>query len=584
MASWRRTHTCGELRLEHVGTTITLNGWVNTWRDHGGLVFVDLRDRYGMTQVVFDPARGQELHESARSLRGESVIAVTGQVAPRLEGKRNPKLPTGDIEVKAALLVVLNKSDATPFEIDAPPESVSEEVRLRYRYLDLRRPHMQQILLLRHRVCRVIRNYLDGEGFVEVETPMLGRSTPEGARDFLVPSRVQPGSFYALPQSPQLYKQILMVAGYDKYYQIARCFRDEDVRANRQAEFTQLDIEMSFVDRDEVMHTIEGLCCELIGQITGKTPDRPFPRLTYADALERYGVDKPDLRFGLELVDVTALAQESEFQAFRAAKSVRGLNAKSAADKYSRKLLDELAAYVGTLGAGGLAWFKVEAASLNSPLSKFFSPDQQARLREKLGAQPGDLLLLIAGERDKTHAPLAALRNRLGKELALYDPASIHVSWCVDFPMYEWDGDSKRWAARHHPFTSLLDEDWDRLETDPASVRAKAYDLIINGEEAGGGTIRIHRPDLQQRVFRMLGMDDEQAKARFGFLLDALRLGAPPHGGIAFGLDRLVMLFGQLDNIRDCIAFPKTQRAADLMTGAPAAVELQQLRELGLAK
>jgi aspartyl-tRNA synthetase len=572
------------LRLDHSGRTVTLNGWVHTWRDHGGLVFIDLRDRYGVTQVVFDPARGKEVHDVARTLRSEYVVSVTGQVAARLEGKRNPKLPTGEIEVKATDLIVLNKSEPTPFEIDAPVDAVNEETRLRYRYLDLRRPHVQQILLLRHRICQIVRRYLDGQGFVEIETPMLGRSTPEGARDYLVPSRLQPGSFYALPQSPQLYKQILMISGYDKYYQIARCFRDEDLRANRQPEFTQVDLEMSFVDRDDVMGIIEGLACELIGEITGKRIARPFPRLTFAEAMERYAVDRPDLRFGLELIDVTALAHESQFQVFRAAEAVRGLNAKAAAERYSRKMLDELASFVANLGVGGLAWFKVESTVINSPLGKFFSAGQQQQLRAEFSAEPGDLILLVAGSREATHAPLAALRNRMGKELALYDPDDVHASWCVDFPMFEWDREAKRWVARHHPFTSLLDEDWDRLESDPASVRAKAYDLVINGEEAGGGTIRLHRPDQQQRIFNVMGMNETQARVRFGFLLDALRYGAPPHGGIAFGLDRLVMLLAKLENIRDCIAFPKTQRATDLMTGAPAPVESHQLRELGLGK
>ncbi|MFO0948657.1 MAG: aspartate--tRNA ligase [Planctomycetota bacterium] len=582
MAQWQRTHTCGELRSEQVGQTVTLNGWVNNWRDHGGLVFIDLRDRYGLTQVVFDPNTGAELHELARTLRNEHVVSVTGTVAPRLEGKKNPKLPTGDIEVKGTQLVVLNRSEPPPFEIGGDGEGATEETRLRFRYLDLRRPWMQNILLLRHKICHIMRNYLSEHGFVEVETPILGRSTPEGARDYLVPSRLQPGQWYALPQSPQLYKQILMVAGYDRYFQIARCFRDEDLRANRQPEFTQLDIEMSFVEADDVMNVIEGLCCELLSQTKGKAPARPFPRLKYADAMEKYGIDKPDLRFDMQLVDITDLAHQTEFSVFQKAQAVRGLCAKGAAEKYSRKGLDELTAFVAELGAKGLAWMKIEGDKINSPIAKFFSVEQQTKLKEQMGAAPGDLLLFVAGDREKSHAPLAALRNRLGKELKLYDPEDMHFSWCVEFPMYEVDEETGKLVAKHHPFTALLDEDWELLDKEPGKVRAKAYDLIVNGEEAGGGTIRLHQQDRQQKVFELIGLDEAEAKKRFGFLLDALKFGAPPHGGIALGLDRWVMLLANLDNIRDCMAFPKTQRAADLMTGAPAGVEPKQLRDLGM--
>lgn len=581
MASWQRTKTCGELRIEHVNDTVRLNGWVNNWRDHGGLVFIDLRDRYGLTQVVFDPKEIPADHELARSLRNEYVIAVEGVVRPRLEGKTNPKLATGEIEVKATKLILLNRSAPPPFDIDAAGEA-TEETRLRYRFLDLRRPKMQEILMLRHRITQSMRRYLDAHGFVDVETPMLGRSTPEGARDYLVPSRLHPECWYALPQSPQLYKQILMVAGYDRYYQIARCFRDEDLRANRQPEFTQLDIEMSFVDRDDVMNMIEGLCCAIMEDITGSAPQRPFPRLTYDEAMERFGVDRPDLRFGMEIVDITDLAKQTEFKVFTSAGAVRGLNAPGAAEKYSRKALDDLTAFAGEFGSKGLAWFKVEGDKLQGPITKFFSEEQQAELKQRMNAQPGDLLLFVADKRSATHAPLNALRNRLGKELKLYDPKQIHFSWCVDFPMFERDAETGQLVAMHHPFTSLLDEDWDRLESEPEQVRAKAYDLVINGEEAGGGTIRIHDPGHQQRIFQMIGLDEQEAQRRFGFLLDALKYGAPPHGGIAFGLDRWVMLLAQLDNIRDCIAFPKTQKATDLMTGAPAPVEFRQLRELGI--
>lgn len=578
---WQRTHDCGALRLEHAGRQVTLNGWVNSYRVHSGPTFVDLRDRYGVTQVVFDPADGAELQEAARFLRNEFVISVSGEVMLRNEDKRNPKIPTGDIEVRARSLQILNRSEAVPFDITGDEES-AEDIRLRYRFLDLRRPKMQRILIARHKVCEAIRNHLSEKGFIEVETPILGRSTPEGARDFLVPSRVQPGSWYALPQSPQLYKQIMMIAGYDKYYQIARCFRDEDLRANRQPEFTQLDLEMTFVEPDDVISVNEGLSAAVVKHVTGKEISQPFPRLTYVEAMERYGIDKPDLRFEMEVRDATAVVRKTEFQVFQQAEAVRGLCVKGAAEKYSRKGLDELTEFVKEYGAKGLAWLKVEGEKLNGPSAKFFTPELTAELLAVMDAKPGDLLLFVADEREKTNAPLANLRNRLGRELKLYDPATLHFSWVVDFPMFEHDEESGRWVAKHHPFTSLLDEDWDKLESDPASVRAKAYDLVVNGEEAGGGTIRIHDAAKQQRIFNLIGLDAEQAELRFGFLLQALRFGAPPHGGIAWGIDRWVMLLCGLDNIRDVIAFPKTARASDLLTGAPAAVEPKQLKELGL--
>ena len=582
MPPWQRTRTCGELRLDHEGEEVTLNGWVNNWRDHGGLVFIDLRDRHGLTQVVFDPNTDGEMHQQARGLRSEFVVAVTGTVAPRLEGKRNPKLATGDIEVKATKLEVLNRSEVTPFEIGPEAEATSEEIRLRHRYLDLRCPRMQQILELRHRVCKATRDYLSDRGFLEVETPMLGRSTPEGARDFLVPSRVNPGEFYALPQSPQLYKQILMVAGYDRYFQIARCFRDEDLRANRQPEFTQVDIEMSFIDMDDIIGLIEGLATTIMSEVVGQAITPPFPRYTFEELERRYGIDRPDLRFGMEIVDVTGIAHETDFKVFQQAPSVRGLNAKAAAGKYSRKAIDELTEFVGEYGARGLAWLKVDGDSLTSPIAKFIPEALAGQLREAMNAEPGDLLLFVADRYEASHAPLAALRHRLGKELELYDPNEFHFSWCVDFPLLEHDPDTGHWVARHHPFTMPKEEDWPLLAEEPGAVRAKAYDLIVNGEEAAGGTIRLHKPELQEKVFELIGLDEAEARHRFGFLLDALKYGAPPHGGIAMGLDRWVMLLAGLDNIRDCIAFPKTQRATDLMTGAPSPVEPRHLRELGL--
>jgi aspartyl-tRNA synthetase len=586
----QRTHTCGELREAHVGQTVTLNGWVNTYRDHGVFVFIDLRDRYGLTQVVFEPERGQELFAAAQDLRSEYVLAVKGKVVQRLPGKANPDLATGMIEVKAEEMVVLNRCPTPPFEVTEFPgdELANEDLRLQYRYLDLRRPTLQRTLALRHRVNKVIRDFLDARGFLELETPLLGRSTPEGARDYLVPSRIFPGHWYALPQSPQLYKQLLMVAGYDRYFQIARCLRDEDLRADRQPEFTQLDLEMSFVELDDVFAVIEGLTAEVFAQCLGVTIPLPLPRLRYADALLRYGNDKPDLRYGLEIGEVSDLAAQTEFKVFQntvaTGGKVRGLNAKGAADKFSRKGLDELEQYVKRSGAKGLAWVKVEAGKLTSPIEKFLPAGVQQALQQRLAAEPGDLLLFVADTEEVVCQVLGNLRAHLAATLKLYDPArrDYRVAWVVDFPLFVWDKDEERWAANHHPFTAPMDEDLDKLETDPGSVRAKAYDLVINGYECGGGSIRIHSPEVQSRVFALLGMSPEQAQKRFGFLLDALRYGAPPHGGIALGLDRWVMMLAGTGNIRDVIAFPKNQKARDLMTGAPAPVDPKQLKELGL--
>lgn len=585
MQKLRRTHTCGELRQSDVGKEVVLCGWVHTYRDHGGVVFVDLRDRYGLTQIVFDPEFGPQVHEVGRSLRSEYVVAVRGQVAARPPDKRNPRIATGDIEVRAVQAEILNTADPLPFDLTSA-ELPGEEIRLQYRYLDLRRPALQRVLILRHRLNQLIRNYFDRHNFIEVETPMLGRSTPEGARDYLVPSRIHIGSWYALPQSPQLYKQILMVAGFDRYYQIARCLRDEDLRANRQPEFTQLDLEMSFVEREDIFEIIEGMTALVFKELINVEIPIPLPRIKYADAMLRYGNDKPDLRFGLEIQEVSDLAGETEFRVFRSAVEgggrVRGLCVPGGADKFSRKGLDELEEVAKRFGAKGLAWIKVEAERFNSPIEKFLPAPVQARLRERFQAQPGDLLLFVADQEETVCAALSAVRNHLGAVLNLYKPGEYKLAWIIDFPLLQWDPEENRWVANHHPFTSPMDEDMDRLESDPGSVRAKAYDLVINGDECGGGSIRIHRPDVQQRVFNLLGIGPEQARKRFGFLLDALRYGAPPHGGIALGLDRWVMMLAGLNNIRDCIAFPKTQRAADLMTGAPAPVDPKQLKELGL--
>ena len=579
----KRSHTCGDLSIEHAGETVTLNGWIDTRRDHGGLVFLDLRDRYGLTQVVFDPQAGSQLMVAAHDLRPEFVIGVKGTVGKRLPGKENPKLKTGAIELQATELEVFNKAQTPPFEISGGSEP-NEELRLTYRYLDLRRPEMQKILLARHRMLQVMRRTMSDLDFVEVETPILGRSTPEGARDFLVPSRVHSGHFYALPQSPQLYKQILMVAGYDRYFQVARCFRDEDLRANRQPEFTQLDVEMSFVEFEDVLGTMEHVVAALAKELTGETVSLPLPRVDYHDAVERFGVDRPDHRFGMELKDLADLAARTDFkvfsQAIEAGGRVRGMCAPGGGTRYTRKDLDALTESIKTFGAKGLVWLKVEADTFAGPTAKFFPADVQAEMRERFAAGPGDLILIVADSQTITSQALSALRIRLGAELGLYDPKSFHYSWIVKFPLLAWDAEENRYAAEHHPFTMPLPEDLHLLDTDPAKVRAQAYDLVVNGEECGGGTIRCHDPAIQSKIFALLGLSPEEVDEKFGFLLSALKFGAPPHGGIALGVDRMVMLYTGLSNIRDCIAFPKTAKGADLMTGAPGTVDSRQLREL----
>jgi len=580
-----RTHTCGELRKEDVGDSVTLCGWVDSYRDHSGVLFVDLRDRYGKTQIVFGPESGSDTQDLARQLRSEYVLKVQGTVGERPEGTQNRKLETGEIEVRAEKLVVLNRSLVPPIQ-PGSLELPGEDIRLRYRYLDLRRPVMQQVLKLRHKMLHLMRGYFDALDFLEIETPMLGRSTPEGARDYLVPSRIHPAAFYALPQSPQLYKQILMIAGYDRYMQVARCFRDEDFRADRQAEFTQLDLEMTFVDSDDVMGIVEGGIARLAKAILGIDLQLPLPRLPYAEAMERFGHDAPDMRFGMEITDLTDLAAECDFRVFRsvadAGNRVRGINASEAAVRFSRKGIDELTEFVvQNSGAKGLAWFKVEeGGKLASPIAKNFSESLLQRIGERLQAKPGDLLLIVADTFPVTCKGLHLLRRRLGEELELFNKEEMHFSWVVEFPMFHYDEGENAWTAMHHPFTAPLPEDLPLLDSDPSKCRAQAYDLVINGFEAGGGTIRIHDDKIQQKVFHLLGIDEETARERFGFLLDALMYGAPPHGGIALGVDRLVMLFTELDNIRDCIAFPKTQRAADLLTGAPSSVDPRQLRDL----
>ncbi len=578
----KRTHSCGDLTTEHVGKHVVLNGWVDAWRDFGGLLFIDLRDRYGITQVVFEPDAGAQLQAHARELRNEYVVGIKGTVAPRMPGKENPRLKTGGIEVRASDLAIYNATPTPPFEMHGPEPN--EELRLTYRYLDLRRPAMQEIFILRHRLTQLMRSTMSDLGFLEVETPILGRSTPEGARDFLVASRVHAGHFYALPQSPQLYKQLLMVAGLDRYFQIARCFRDEDLRANRQPEFTQLDVEMSFVDDNDVTSMMEILVAAMAREFTGEEIKLPLPRLDYHEVVERFGNDRPDLRFGMELKDIADIAAKTEFKVFQLAREagnrIRGICVPGGGGRYSRKDLDGLAESIAGIGAKGLVWLKVEADALTGPTAKFFPAELGHELRERFQAKAGDLILIVADTQAITGLALSTLRGRLAAELKLYDPKSFHYSWIVRFPLFAWDAEENRYVAEHHPFTMPLFEDLHLLETEPARVRAQAYDLVVNGEECGGGTIRCHDHLIQSKIFALLGLSPEEAQEKFGFLLGALRNGAPPHGGIALGVDRLVMLYSGLTNIRDCIAFPKTAKGTDLMTGAPGKVDVRQLKEL----
>jgi aspartyl-tRNA synthetase len=584
-----RTHTCGELRTDHVGREVTLCGWVDSYRDHGGGLFVDLRDRYGITQVVFNPPdTSAAIIDQSKSLRAEYVIKVTGRVEKRPTGMANAKHASGEIELRVTDFKLLNESLAPPVSPSAYGQDLpNEELRLEHRYLDLRRSDMQRTLLLRDRIIRRMRNYFGDLGFIDVETPILGRSTPEGARDYLVPSRVHHGMFYALPQSPQLYKQILMMAGYDRYVQVARCFRDEDLRADRQPEFTQLDLEMSFIDAEDVIGVIDGLVAVLAKEILGLDVKLPLPRMSYDEAMERYGHDAPDLRFGLPLVDCTDLAAKSDFRVFagvaQSGGRVRAINAKNGAEHFSRRGIDALTEFAGQHGAKGLAWFRVEPdGTLSSTIAKNFSPELLKEIGSRMEGKPGDLLLFVADSWKVTCKALYALRCKIAAEMKLYDPKTMNFSWVVEFPMFDHDEEENRWVAMHHPFTAPRDQDLAMLATDPGKCRAKAYDLVINGSEAGGGTIRIHDAKTQQQVFNLLGIDEAMAKERFGFLLKALQFGAPPHGGIALGIDRFIMLFGGLDNIRDCIAFPKTQKATDLMTGAPNNVDAKQLKELAI--
>ena len=581
-----KDHWCNELRRQHIGQRVTLAGWVHRRREHGALIFLDLRDRSGRAQVVFDAGTMPEAYAVGQEARPEYVLQVCGTVRPRPADMVNPDMATGEIEVLAEEARILNAARTPPIYVHREPEE-DINLRLKYRYLDLRRERLQRNILLRHRVIQFIREYLDREDFIEIETPILTRSTPEGARDYLVPSRVHPGCFYALPQSPQQLKQLLMVAGFERYFQIARCFRDEDLRADRQPEFTQLDLEMSFVEQEDILNLIEGMITALIPAVAPhKRLLTPFPRLTYAESMARYGTDKPDLRYGMELVDLSDLVAESNFAVFRGAVAaggqVKGLRVPGGASR-SRKELGELEAIAREAGAGGLVWMARDAAGLRSPVLKHLREEEQWALTARLEAQVGDLLLIVAGRRAVVAAALDALRREMGHRLHLTDPDLLAWAWIVDFPLFKWDEEAGRWDAEHHPFTSPKEEDLPFLESDPGRVRANCYDLICNGWELGSGSIRIHRRDVQERVFRLLGYSPEEAQERFGHLLEAFEYGAPPHGGIAPGIDRLVAILANEDSIREVIAFPKTNQAADPLMGAPATVSEQQLRELHIA-
>jgi aspartyl-tRNA synthetase len=578
----KRTHTCGELRSSHIGLTVTLTGWVDVRRDLGGVVFIDLRDRYGRTQVVFAPQHNQQAYEIAQSLRSEFVISVTGTVENRPAGTANPELATGEIDVDGAELTILNKAETPPFPIE-DNIGVNEDVRLKYRYLDLRRPSMQKNLLIRHRVYQIVRKYYDSLGFIEIETPILMKSTPEGARDYLVPSRIHRGEFYALPQSPQTYKQILMVAGYDKYFQIVKCFRDEDLRADRQPEFTQIDVEMSFVDEDDVLKPVEGLIGNLWKEVLGVDLPPAFTRLTYKEAMERYGSDKPDMRFGLEIADASKALANTGFRVFSETIKKGGVVAGFAVpglSNYTRNQLDGLTDYAKSIGAGGLVYLKCHADKVESSVDKFVSQEEVKGMAEAIGANAGDLGLFISGPWEKAYAVLGSLRLEMANRLNLVPEGKWSFLWVTDFPLLEFNEDEKRYVAVHHPFTSPKPEDIPLLESEPGKARARAYDLVLNGTELAGGSIRIHDSELQSKMFALMGIGADEARLKFGFMLDAFRFGAPPHGGIAYGFDRLIMLMTGQKSIRDVIAFPKTASAVSLMDDSPSSVDKKQLDEL----
>ncbi|ELH1816155.1 aspartate--tRNA ligase [Staphylococcus pseudintermedius] len=582
----KRTTYCGSVTEELLEQEVMLKGWVHNRRDLGGLIFVDVRDREGYVQVVFNPAFSKEALEVAERIRSEYVVEITGTVTKRDDETINPKIKTGQVEVQAKSIEIINQSETPPFSINEENLNVDENIRLKYRYLDLRREKLAQTFKMRHQITRSIRQFLDGDGFYDVETPVLTKSTPEGARDYLVPSRVHDGEFYALPQSPQLFKQLLMISGFDKYYQIVKCFRDEDLRADRQPEFTQIDIEMSFVEQEDVMQLGEAMVKNVLADVKGIEMTDAFPRMTYTEAMSRYGTDKPDTRFGMELLDVSELGQIMDFKVFKGAVEsggqVKALVVENAAADYTRKDIDGLTEFVNIYGAKGLAWVKVVEDGLNGPIARFFEDAHVTKLQALTGAKAGDLVLFVADSKDVVAQSLGALRNKLGKERGLIDPEQYNFLWVTDWPLLEYDEEARRYVAAHHPFTSPKVEDIDLLETAPEQAQAQAYDLVLNGFELGGGSIRIHDGELQQRMFKALGFSDEAAQEQFGFLLDAFKYGAPPHGGIALGLDRFVMILSGRTNLRDTIAFPKTASATDLMTDAPSPVSERQLDELSL--
>ena len=579
----KRTHMCADLGLENVGQEVVLMGWAQRRRDLGGVIFVDLRDRSGIIQIVFDVGISKEVFEKAEAIRNEYVLAVVGNVVKRDAEAVNPKLKTGEIEVKITELRILSKAETPPFYIEEDSD-VNEQVRLKYRYLDLRRPDMQKNIILRHKVTKIVRDYFDENGFLEIETPMLTKSTPEGARDYLVPSRVHPGKFFALPQSPQLYKQLLMLSGMDRYFQIVRCFRDEDLRADRQPEFTQIDIEMSFVNVEDVLSINEKLIAKIFKETLGIELTTPFLRLPYQEAMDRFGSDKPDIRFGFELKNLSDIVANSEFKVFAdtVAKggSVRAINAKNCVDKFSRRDLDSLVDFVKIYKAKGMAWIVVTKNELKSPITKFFTDDEIKAILSRMEAEPGDIIMMVADKNEIVYDALGHLRLELARRLDMVKKDDYKFLWVTEFPLLEYDEEEKRYVAKHHPFTSPMDEDIALLDSDPSKVRAKAYDIVLNGVEIGGGSIRIHSTELQQKMFETLGFSKEAAWERFGFLMEAFKYGTPPHGGMAYGLDRLVMLIAGKDSIRDVIAFPKVQNASELMTNAPSEVEPKQLKEL----